>query len=605
MKQIGAKLRDASGVSMVLALGIMMVVSIVCVSTLKVASSAPRAAYTQQDLEQSYLAATSAAKLVKQAFLDEQKAIEFLRALETSNSTPLTKTFTLTLSNNNVNSATLNTLNNSILTASVTLKKVNNQVTFTINGGGGVNYPVTIPPLPVYTVTWTDDLNVKHQEMYPLDYQPGGINFKPANYEQEDGFSYTYIPVGGSENTYQSQRMWKVVWIDGSGSAVASADYETQPSTGNPPNGETVTAFGGFARWDWDAGHVIIDSTQRVIVVPPVFQSPSNSDYCEYRATWTTTPAITVGSGGAFSITSTPTHEIYARQAYTVQWMNGTGIVWQSGANASTGGEVLQFEAVTPGEKEPSFSGTTPTHMDESHYYTFAGWNEGTIEGGIKTYSPQFTEGAETCTVIWENGDGSTLDTQYYAAGGTPPSTSAVPTKAADGGWNYDFNHTWDSGTTVGNVTTYKPRFTHTVKWMDGNGNEAKTQTFIAYPTVESEEPPDDPTKAADENEWAYTFKDWGSVTYSGGIKIYTPRFTHTVRWMNGDGNELYSADFLAGTAEPTLPKDKTPTKATDSTYSYEFANWGDPTIAGHVKTYIPEFTETLVTPENPENILP
>ena len=135
-------------------------------------------------------------------------------------------------------------------------------------------------------------------------------------------------------------------------------------------------------------------------------------------------------------------------------------------------------------------------------------------------------------TVIWLDGDGTELDRKTYTEGQTEPTTDKTPVKAEDGNYTYEFSG-WDNGTKDGNTTTYTPNFTPVAK----------------------------------------------------------EKVTYTVIWLDGDGTELDRKTYAEVQTEITT--DKTPVKAEDENYTYEFSGWDNGTTEGNTKTYKPEFTST------------
>lgn len=471
-KQIGAKLRNASGVSMVLALGIMMVVSIVCVSTLKVASSAPRAAYAQQDLEQSYLAATSAAKLVKHIFdTDEAKSLRLLQEMDKCSAnngldSGFSKEFQVQLNRTGVDATILNKFN----MAKVTLTKTSDgTVTVSVSGSG---YPASLS-LPVDTIVWQNaDGTERAKTTYPKNYS--GTPTPPADYDS-GGFPYTYstssgLQTGSGGNTYVPTRMWKVIWINKSGTFVDSANSASEPET-MPISSSGTSGDSDFKEWDWT--HKGTDNDNMTIIVPPVFLSTA-SGYYDYRAAWTEAPTVTysTASGGSYNIAPIPAYKPFALQTYTIKWMDGDSTT------------ILDEKTATANQLEPETE-KTPVKGDENGFFYCTGWDDGSMDGTTKTYAPQFEETASITakTVKWLDGNETTvLETKYYPEGGTEPTTDKTPTKAADDTHSYTFEK-WDSGTVEGNVKTYKPKFTSTPLSSpdtsdnpeEGGGNDEQT----------------------------------------------------------------------------------------------------------------------------------
>ncbi|MBP0989643.1 MAG: InlB B-repeat-containing protein, partial [Oscillospiraceae bacterium] len=65
----------------------------------------------------------------------------------------------------------------------------------------------------------------------------------------------------------------------------------------------------------------------------------------------------------------------------------------------------------------------------------------------------------EVYTVIWQNEDGSVIESKTYTEGEDAPTTDIIPTKADDDQNTYTFEK-WDDGTVDGKTTTYRPTFT-------------------------------------------------------------------------------------------------------------------------------------------------
>ena len=144
--------------------------------------------------------------------------------------------------------------------------------------------------------------------------------------------------------------------------------------------------------------------------------------------------------------TYTPAFTSAPRAAYTVIWLDGDGTE-------------LDWKTYKEGEAEPTTDKVPTKAADADNTYVFAGWDNGTVEGNVKTYKPTFTAVPKTeYTVIWLDGDGTELDRKTYKEGQDEPTTDKVPTKAADADNTYVFVG-WDNGTVEGNVRIYKPTF--------------------------------------------------------------------------------------------------------------------------------------------------
>lgn len=565
MKRISAKLRDASGVSMVLALGIMMVVSIVCVSTLKVASSAPRAAYAQQDLEQSYLAATSAAKLIKHVFdSDKDRALQLLQKMDESSTdygitNGFSEDFQLQLSNAGADAGIVNKLS----TAKVTLTKTaDDTVTVSISDSG---YPAGLS-LSVETVVWPsypDTTNALAKTTYPNGYPAmNPENVTPPEYVRRFYENLSYVD--GSEifffdnwsvadstvsPQFTRQALCKIIWLDAIGGTLSETNYGEDQT---PPDDPAVPEKASAA-----------------------------ADYYEYRGSWTQVSSEK-NVDNILVTKKKPTYETIVKKVYTIQWLDSDSTI-------------LDTKQATVDAQEP-VTDKIPVKGGAGGFYRFTGWGEGSMSGDIKTYTPQFenTPSVTTKTVIWLDGNGSELERKYYPAGGTEPTTDKTPTKAPDDTWwSYTFTN-WDGGTITGDITTYTPIFTgnehkYFIRLMNGDGSVLYTHEYHSGDSYDNILNTYKPTLTG------CTFSTWGTGVSDGEyVTVYNPTFTATVAWRDyqrGVGGvpletPVYSTEtYTVGNAEPA--KDA-PAGYRDELHIYT----GDWTTSdtGYSKTYTATF---------------
>ena len=205
-------------------------------------------------------------------------------------------------------------------------------------------------------------------------------------------------------------------------------------------------------------------------------------------------------------------------------------------------------------------------------------------------------------TVIWKDGDDSTLDQKTYVEGETEPTTDKIPTKDPDEDHRYVFKAWKQPGTVNGKTTTYTPEFlaidkdVYAVVWLNDDGTVLDSKTY----KDDEVEPKTDktPTKEADEDNY-YTFSTWDNGKVDGKTKTYQgifetiPKPEYTVIWLDGDGTELDRKTYKEGAEEPTT--DKTPTKDPDADSTYVFNAWKQPgtvSVDGKTTTYEPEFLQ-------------
>ena len=147
---------------------------------------------------------------------------------------------------------------------------------------------------------------------------------------------------------------------------------------------------------------------------------------------------------------------------------------------------------------------------------------------------------------------------------------------------------------------------THTVTWENWNGNLLERITVENGVDVPSSAyTGSTPTRPAD-GQYTYTFTGWsapsvdanGNVTYTAQ---YTPTAivqTHTVTWLNWNGDQLEQVTVPNGDPNPSY-SGTTPTRPGDGTFTYTFTGWSDPSVDadGNV-TYVAQYTPSAVLPQ-------
>ena len=115
----------------------------------------------------------------------------------------------------------------------------------------------------------------------------------------------------------------------------------------------------------------------------------------------------------------------------------------------------------------------------------------------------------------------------------------------------------------------------YTIKWVDWDGSEVRTDTEVPYGT--ELEVPEDPTRAADA-QYTYTFKGWTpEVEAVTGDAVYTAVYDkevnkYTIKWVDWDGSEVRTDTEVPYGTELEVPED--PTRAADAQYTYTFKGW-------------------------------
>jgi|GEM_PF-2350514 len=148
----------------------------------------------------------------------------------------------------------------------------------------------------------------------------------------------------------------------------------------------------------------------------------------------------------------------------TVTWKNGTTTLLS---------EVYLKEEI------PAYTGETPTKAEDAQYtYTHDSWTPTitAMNNSDVTYSATFTSTKRKYTILFLDGDGSTLTNtpvdNMWEYGTKPTFTGATPTKAEDATNTYTFNGTWSDGT-----NTYA-----TAELPNVTGDKTYTAQFTANP---------------------------------------------------------------------------------------------------------------------------
>ena len=158
----------------------------------------------------------------------------------------------------------------------------------------------------------------------------------------------------------------------------------------------------------------VIDTTTVEYGVVPAHDAPTkdaDADFIYTFSNWT--PDLVSVAGPATykaQFTATPKTE------YTIIWLNGDGTE-------------LDRAAYKEGAEEPTTDKVPTKAADADSTYTFSGWDDGTVEGNVKTYSPQFTAAlpSEYTIVLTNDGNGSASADPTSGAEGTEVTLTATP----------------------------------------------------------------------------------------------------------------------------------------------------------------------------------
>ena len=288
-------------------------------------------------------------------------------------------------------------------------------------------------------------------------------------------------------------------------------------------------------------------------------------------------------------------YAVWQVKTYTVTWVN-----WND--------EVLQTEPDVAYNTMPkAYAGKAPTKpSDEDHDYKFTDWDKPLQKvTGNQVYKAQY-EASFNVTYDLNGGAWTTEteDTFRKFKNDQVNVIEAVPTKEG-----YTFAD-WTSE----EVEVVNGKFTmpakdvtltakwninkYTIKWVDWDGSEVRTDTEVPYGT--ELEVPEDPTRAADA-QYTYTFKGWTpEVEAVTGDAVYTAVYDkevnkYTIKWVDWDDSEVRTDTEVAYGTELEVPAD--PTREADAEYTYTFAGWTPKieTVTGDA-TYRAKYTKEANT---------
>lgn len=281
------------------------------------------------------------------------------------------------------------------------------------------------------------------------------------------------------------------------------------------------------------------------------------------------------------------------------------------------GNIVLGTAVVAIGEK-PSYNAVPPAKKGTAEYeYAFAGWatsanqEEGSmvdelpaVTGDIKYYAA-FSKEKKKYTIVFQNADGTTLQSSEVEYGETPVYDRDTPTKAADETYTYEFAG-WDNQiVSVTGPATYKATYTptyieYTVVFYKEDGTTKISENSYHYgETVKVPKAPEKPATA----DKTYTFDKWDPEvkTFVDGDASYRATYSEEINKYNvywvADGETVETDEGVEYGATPEF-NNTDPSKENTAQYSYEFVGWNtDPeastgvnlssqTIKGHTTYY-------------------
>ena len=402
----------------------------------------------------------------------------------------------------------------------------------------GDNNLYAVWQVKTYTVKW---VNWDGSEVRTDTEVPYGTELEvPADPTRAADAQYTY--------TFKS---WTPEVKTVTGDAVYTAVYD------KAVNKYTVT-------WKNDDGSVLrTDKNVEYGKMPSYGANPTKAADAQYTYTFKSwTPEVKAVTGNAVY---TAVYEKTVNK-YTVTWKNDDGSVLRTDKNVEYG-------------TMPNY-GANPTKAADAQYtYTFKGWTPKvkTVTGNA-VYTAVYEKAVNKYTVTWKNYDGSVLRTDKNVEYGTMPNYGANPTKAADAQYTYTFKGWTPKIETVTGDAVYTAVYDkavnkYTIKWVNWDDSEVRTDTEVAYGT--ELEAPANPTREADA-EYTYTFAGWtpevetvtGDATYQA---TYTKEANTYTLTYDLDGGEWENDTTY------TYPKkynEEVEVKADPTKEGYTFAGW-------------------------------
>ena len=336
------------------------------------------------------------------------------------------------------------------------------------------------------------------------------------------------------------------------------------------------------------------DGEFKTIEIPYGKKLSDSKEFKELLKTLPEQPSAWIDSNGALfnvdtelysSVTISPFFPS-AKDGFTVTYVEGTNVKtdnqkYVSGSSARVlppensenfrAWEMENGTLIYPGDKITVTKNTTLT--------------------AVYTYKPQ----TETITYHYNFGDSADTRTDDNGGKGYPRNTTATVKSRDYVGFTEPTGYKFLGWATTpnGNVE-YQPNKkvfvdangdnnlyavwqvkTYTVKWVNWDGSEVRTDTEVPYGT--ELEVPADPTRAADA-QYTYTFKSWTpEVKTVTGDAVYTAVYDkavnkYTVTWKNDDGSVLRTDKDVEYGKMPSYGAN--PTKAADAQYTYTFKSW-------------------------------
>ena len=264
--------------------------------------------------------------------------------------------------------------------------------------------------------------------------------------------------------------------------------------------------------------------------------------------------------------------ESWRPKIFSITWQNWNGT------------NITVYDAARYGSM-PTYLGSTPKRdMDDYYTYDFIGWAPAlSVVTADVTYIAQFERNDRKYTITWKDELGNTIETDYCTMGQIPvcyenPDMTGKEWSPAVSAVTGDQNY---------NLQTKVVKSNYTIIWNNWDGSELQTTTPAANTSaadVLAGYTEDEPTKPA-LTDIKFVFAGWTpTIVDATADAVYTATFTeqpitYTILWKNYDEVVLETDENVTPNTVPQY-NSATPQKPEDDDNVYVFSGWTPAVVA-------------------------